>query len=388
MQFKSSILAHGIRYWIFMTILHISGHTAWGGSEQQLINTIDQLQSEDIHQKIFCFDNTPTKKAMENRNIKVLSIQKTKPHKSRYLKFLKSIIEKEQVDLIHLHTSDALTGYVLGDLMYSFNTKTIYSRKLIRNSTSFLSALKYNYSKIHGIICVSEYVKNHFSKTLSKSNQHKIRVIRDGVERSSKRPVDLPDFKMRDGLGNDIVLFGNLANHTKAKDLPTLIRAIAYLVHELGFSEFRLFQIGKHSKLTPSLIALAKELKVQDYIYFEGFIDNASSLIPEFDVFVMSSEREGGPSSVIEAFQHKTPVVSTNVGIVGEFMSNGENGFVNEVGDFKTMAENLKKLAQDANLRIKFANNGFDLYQENFTVERLGKETLQFYKDLLAGNFS
>ena len=368
---------------IFLKVLHISGHTSWGGSEQQLLNTIEELSKYDVQQLAFCFSNTPTYKALGNTQTEIFAIDKVKPHKLEYLRFLARIVKENQVDLIHLHTSDALTGYVLCDILYSLHTPTIFSRKQVRNKASFLSKLKYNYKNVNKIICVSEFVRDHFKKVIKDKNKEKLVVVRDGVD-LNENEVPAP-YKLKEKLNipDSIVLIGNIANHTRAKDLKTLIRAVHYLVNDLKLTDFHLVQMGEFSKRTDDYKNLVNELKIDPYITFMGFTENASRFLPQFDVFTMSSEREGGPSSVIESFYHKTPVVSTKVGIIEETIVDGRNGFSAEVGDYKKLAEGLKKLAGAPYLREEFAEKNYKMFLENFTAERLGENTYEVYKEVL-----
>ena len=367
---------------LLMKVLHVSGARSWGGNEQQLMYLIDELPKHGVIQKFFCFKNSPLFDKLQDKPVEVLAIDYIKPHSSTYRKVLSKMVRDHDIDIIHLHTSDAVTGYVLTDIFYSLNIPTIYARKSIRRKNSYLSQLKYNYKNIHKITCISEYVKEHFSKLLSRKNKEKLVIVRNGVN-LKEIEIKAP-YKLREKLNisDNKLSIGNIANHTKAKDLQTLIRAVHYLVNDLGETSFHLTQIGEFTKRTPDYQKLVKELEVESYITFMGFTEKASRFLPQFDVFVMSSEREGGPSSVIESLFYKTPVVSTKVGIVDEIIENGKNGFSAQVGDYKGLADSILKLMEDPELRRLFAERSYDLFLKNFTAERLGKDTFEVYKSL------
>lgn len=366
-----------------MNVLHVSGHAGWGGSEQQIIYLIDELIQYGVRQKVFCFLETPLYNKLQEKPVEVFAIEKVKPYKSDYRKFLLKIIKDQKIDLIHLHTGDAVTGYVLTDALHSLEIPTVYSRKLIRNNDSFLSRLKYNYKNIDKIICVSQIVQEEFKKSLKKKNHFKLAIVPDGVkvEDSAKEAP----YKLRETLGisKETTLIGNIANHSKAKDLKTLIKTINHLVNDLGVKNFHLIQMGETGKRTEEYQDLMKQFKLEPYFSFMGFTENASSFLPQFDIFTMSSEREGGPSSVIESIYHKTPVVSTRVGIVPELIKNGENGFSVEVGDYKTLAKYLCKLIEEPELRSTFSQRSYQFFLENFTADKLGKNTYKIYQEIL-----
>lgn len=366
-----------------MNVLHVSGARSWGGNEQQLMYLINELPKYGVVQKFFCYKNTPLSQKLQDKPVEILATDYMKPYSSSYRKELSKIVRDHKIDIIHLHTSDAVTGYVLTDIIYSLKTPTIYARKSIRRKNSYLSQLKYNYKNIHKFTCISDYVRVHFSTLLSKKNQEKLVIIRNGVNLNENKISAPYELRQKLNIPDSQLLVGNIANHTKAKDLSTLVRAIAYLVNDLGMKEFHLVQIGEFTKRTDEYKQLVKELGVENYITFMGFTEKASRFLQQFDVFVMSSEREGGPSSVVEAFYYKTPVISTKVGIVDEVIDSGENGFSAEVGDYKALGESILKLNNDPVLRKSFSESSHELFLKNFTAERLGQDTYEVYKSLL-----
>ena len=108
-------------------------------------------------------------------------------------------------------------------------------------------------------------------------------------------------------------MLGSIANHTAAKDLGVLIETMNKIVHEHGIENIRLIQMGDFSKLTPGFKSMIAEKKLDEYIIMTDFQKNAFSFLPQFDTFVVTSEREGGPSSLVEALYYKAPIVSTRV---------------------------------------------------------------------------
>ncbi len=366
-----------------MTVLHISGAQVWGGNEQQLTYLINELDRLGVTQKIFCFSKTPLFKAVINLPIEIIAIEPLSPYSRKYRSFLSKIVKKHSIDVLHLHTSDSVTGYVVTDLIKNLKTPTLFARKGIRNKTSFLSKLKYNYKNIHGILCISEYVKKHFGAILSETNKKKLVTVYNGVKVDNI--LKKPAFQLKDRLrfSPETFVIGNIANHTDAKDLPTLINTIDYLVHTLKVTDFHLVQIGDFSRNTESLKELVRKKQLEPYITFMGFIENASTFLSQFDVFLMTSEREGGPSSVVEALYYKTPVISTRVGVVEEVIEDGVNGFSTEIRDATQLAEKILKFKRTPELKKQFSELSYNIFLQKFTADQLGKNTLAVYKKLI-----
>lgn len=365
-----------------MNVLHISGATSWGGNEQQLIYLINELQNYEVNQYMLCFKDTKLLSEASTLKIEIHSVNVMKSYNLRYLKILREEVVKNQIDIIHLHTSNAVTAYVLCDRLYRLKTPTIFARKSIRRKMSYLSKQKYNYKNIDRILCISKYVEDNFKKELSPETHKKFVIVNNGV----KKPIsnDLPEFDLRKKLniGTEIFLIGNIANHTQAKDLPTLIKTIETLVKQKRFTNFHLVQMGEYSSRTEELKNMVRELNLEKYVTFLGFTPNASILQKQMDVFVMTSEREGGPSSVVEAFYNRTAVISTKVGIIDEVIVDGVTGFKVEVGDYQALATKIIELANNPELKEQFRERSLKLYHDRFTSEMLGKNTLEVYKNI------
>jgi len=366
-----------------MNVLHISGAHVWGGNEQQLLSLIIGLQNYNVNQSFFCFNNSPLIEKLGQTDITILSIPKCGHGSKKYIRFFKEIVLAQKIDLIHLHTSASLTGYVLTDIFYNLGVKVIFSKKAVSRKTSFLSKIKYNYKGVDSIICVSAYVMEHFKAALNSKNYHKLSVIYDGVnEKVYKSPIEI-NLKEVLSVEPSAFIIGNIANHTRAKNLPLLVETLNYLVNNLNLRDIHLVQIGYFSKRTESLREKIKEYNLEKFITLLGFSDNTHSLHPQFNVFLLTSEREGGPTVILESFKHKIPVVSTKVGLVDDCVVHGTHAYVADVGDFKSLAESIFKLKSDKVIGDNFVRNANDLFLNKFTEKKFVLDTYEHYNKIL-----
>lgn len=364
-----------------MKILHISGATGWGGNEQQMIDLIPELTNLGVENFVFGVGNSLLHHECENNNIHFINSKKNKLNKFANYRFLKSVVKDIQPDLIHLHTSDSLTVFTISDLLFRLKTKAVFSKKGMGSSSSFLSKFKYNYTNIESIICVSEAVKKSFSRTMTEKNMSKLTVVYDGI--NIHRAKEGNDLNIRElfNINEDKFILGNIANHVKAKDLFTLIRALSYLIYDLGFNNIHLVQMGKFSgNITPEIKKLIIEMKLDNYITLADFQPNALGFLTQFDLYIMSSEREGLPLTIFEAFLKKTPVVSTTAGGIPEAITHDFNGYLCEIGDFENLAKNIYKLINDQKKKDEFVSRSYEIFFENFTSEKSAKNLLKIYQ--------
>ena len=363
-----------------MKILHISGARSWGGNEQQLILNINELNQLQTKNFIFGIENTPLHERAKRHNIEFIASKSRKISKFGNVAQLKDLIQQYQFDVIHLHTSDALTLMYFYSLLNSIPAKVIFCKKGIGGSSSFLSKLKYNASFLHRIICVSKSVEDNFKPMLNEKTKLKTTVVYDCISEQT-----FP--KISDELMNrfsDIkasYFMGSIANHTKAKDLPTLIEAVSILKNKYQLSNFKLIQVGEYSKLTDEFKILIQQKGVENEFVLTGKIEDAMQLNHMFDAFVVSSSREGGPTSALEAMLYQTPVVSTQVGVIPEVIVNGKNGFTCPPNQPELLADALFAMySLNEEQRKNMTDQNYQFILDNFTSKNIAQQILTIYE--------
>jgi glycosyltransferase involved in cell wall biosynthesis len=136
----------------------------------------------------------------------------------------------------------------------------------------------------------------------------RVRQIPNGVDAVAlARQVRQP-FGLRQQTGER--LFGTLAGLRPEKNLGRLLRIAAMLP---GAIPWRLVIAGEGAQRA-QLEALARELGLAERVVFTGLVDHPGSVLGELDVYVLTSDTEQMPISVLEAMALGLPVLATDVG--------------------------------------------------------------------------
>ena len=107
-----------------------------------------------------------------------------------------------------------------------------------------------------------------------------------------------------------------------------------------------------------------------------GFIEEEGKrrVFEDADIFVLPSYSEGFSCAVLEALAFGLPIVTTNVGALPEIVTDGENGFVIEPGDYEALSEKIIRLVEDQNLRRDMALRNIEKAAREFNIERVAKD--------------
>lgn len=138
------------------------------------------------------------------------------------------------------------------------------------------------------------------------------------------------------------------------KNQVLLLRAFA----GLGNVKAELWMLGSGC-LGEALRREAEDLGIADKVRWCGFLNNPYPLFRNADCFVLSSDWEGMPNTLIEAMLCGTAVVSTRCDYgPGEIVKDGEQGLLVPTGDVVALTAALRTLAVDPELRRRMAEQG------------------------------
>lgn len=126
------------------------------------------------------------------------------------------------------------------------------------------------------------------------------------------------------------------------------------LVHD-ELPDYRLVFYGDGVDLE-KVKQLAKEKGLQEYVDFIGAVKDVVNQIKGSRLLVLSSDYEGIPNVILEAFAAGTPVVATDCSPGGArvLIDNEKNGFIVPIRDAASLAQKSMQLIGDDKLSMEF----------------------------------
>lgn len=211
-----------------------------------------------------------------------------------------------------------------------------------------------------------------------------ISVVHNGIDTHTWSPCQT-NVAMREALGleNAAPIIGYVGRVSAEKDLYSWLRAVALVATECPQARFVLVGEGRNDSLLAELRKIAAGLDIADKVQFLGYRDNLPAIYATFDIFFLSSLREGICNSLLEAMAMGIPVVATDVGGTKEVILHERTGFLVSSGNVEGMAKAILRLVSNTVLRKKLGLAGRKRIEDDFSFRsRLSRiETL--YEEII-----
>jgi len=136
---------------------------------------------------------------------------------------------------------------------------------------------------------------------------------------------------------------------------------------------------------------MTQKLSLQNNVVFSGSKgnDEALALVAKATAFVLPSvivangDRDGIPTSLIEAMYLRTPVISTRVSGIPELIDDGMNGLLAEPGDVQGLARKIEQVLGDPALRERLGRAAREKVEHGFYVQDTAEVLLGGWKETI-----
>ena len=366
-----------------MKVLHIITRMNTGGPAvflDHLTNAISKLDCESVIAYGYCESNEADYTDNHKLNAQLIKIKSL--HRSlnliddiRAFFQIRKVIKNTNPDLVNTHTSK---GGALGRIaaksvnrkltvVHTFHGHLIYGYFARYKSFVFTIIERFMSLFTDSVVAVTGETKRSLS-SFGIGKRLDWQVIPIGIPVQNRPIKDLT-------AGNALKILW-VGRFTDIKDPLYAISVIQALVNQGGL-QIELTMVGEGE--------LFKKVKTSAHnlpITFTGWMVNPFENIKEFDLLMLSSKNEGLPLVMLEAANYGRATISRNVGGVGEFIKDGESGYL-ITGDSSEMAVKLKQIAQSKKslMEVGLAANKFLINE--FSVDKMASKYLSLYSKLI-----
>jgi glycosyltransferase involved in cell wall biosynthesis len=133
----------------------------------------------------------------------------------------------------------------------------------------------------------------------------------------------------------------------------------------------------------PRLRRLVEELGCGERVRLLGFRADVKELYQAFDVFALSSLREGLPNVLLEAMALEVPVLATRIAGVPQLIDHEQNGLLIQPGSVDELTRALERLLRDSELRQRLARGGRETIVTRYSFAVRMRKIQAIYDELL-----
>jgi len=296
-----------------------------GGVKTILINLINHLSKK---KKIFLITNKKGKDLRKIKNLKIISSNQKRIFfvNDRILSSFYSMLSLAKI-LFEL-PKRGTTIFSMQSSFFAVILCFFLNYKInIRISEDPCGATKYADNKIFAwLINITKLFTYNFSTiifTNATKSQNCVRnfvITKNKVELlynpTLKKILKKNKFKKRN-------FFLNVGRFTKQKNQKLLIKAFSIFCQKNNKYKLLIFGQGPNKKLLQNYIY---ELGLQNKVELKNWTKNLSQYYDKAKIFISTSLYEGMPNALIEAINHETPSITTNVSGADDILINGKGG--------------------------------------------------------------
>jgi len=355
-------------------LAYIITSSDWGGAQHYVFDLAKSLKEE--FEVLICAGLNNKKidgllDKAEKMDIKTYTFTNI-VRKINIIKDIKALFEIaifyniEKPDIVHLNSSKAGILGSLAKILSSYKPKIIYTVH------GWVFTEPMNIFKKRLYICLEKLASKFRDQIIVLSDSEKqialdYKICKENKLVIIKNAISTIDFYNKSvakellGLPKDKIIIGTISNYYKTKGLKYLVQA------GLQLKDFYFVIIGDGPEKEG--ITASKNIKLL------GYMPDASKYLYAFDVFVLSSLKEGYPYVITEAMYAGLPIVATKVGAIEEILKNYKNKILINPGDTKYLKDALIKI--DKKLEIPIDEGGIKINFANF--DNFIKETKKLY---------
>ena len=255
-----------------------------------------------------------------------------------------------------------------------------FRKKCIKDSTlkSLLGAIEGKYYRINKVY------KSKIDYIITPSNFYKLKMIEDGQNEKNidfiHNYIKIEDYNLNTEDNGYALYFGRLS---KEKGILNLIYAFKNLINT--DKTLRLYIAGRGPE-EENIREIIKNNNLEENIKLLGFLN--SNQVKEYIrkcsfVVIPSIWYENCPYSALETQAIGKPIIGSDLGGIPELVKNEENGLIYKYNDINQLAEAMRKLYYDKDLRDAYGKNAKEYAKKEYDQERYYKKIMEIYTNVL-----
>ena len=293
---------------------------------------------------------------------------------------LVDMVKLYKIELLHVHYAipHAYAGYMAKQMLKDEGiiipmVTTLHGTDitLVGNHPFYKPAVSFSINKSDVVTSVSKSLKDDTYNLFNIKKE--IHVIPNFIELDKIRNESLISCQRSVMAKKEERIVTHISNFRKVKRIPDVIK-IFYKIQQQVPAKLMMVGDGPEKAKAEQL---CNELGIQEKVIFFGNSNEIDQILSFSDLFLLPSETESFGLAALEAMAWSVPVISSNSGGLSEVNFDGISGYLSNVGDVDSMAENAMKILSSNETLAKFRANALGVAKQ-FDI----KNILPLYENL------
>lgn len=296
------------------------------------------------------------------------------------------VAETENLDLLHVHYAipHSISAILARESLQPHRRLPVITTlhgtdiTLVGADRSYLPITRYGIVQSDGVTAISNYLKQATAEIFDFDN---IAVIPNFICASDYQRHAVENLRAELAPNNETLLV-HVSNFRPVKRPVDCVEILARVL-KLTETRVRLVMVGDGSERSLAEHR-ARCLGIEEHCSFVGKQPKISDYLSAADVLLLPSEQESFGLAALEAMACEVPVIASRVGGLPEVVTDGETGYLSEVGDVEKMSADATRLVADEELRREMGKRARTSAISRYSTDLVIPQYINFYERVLA----
>ena len=299
-----------------------------------------------------------------------------------------TVAEEENLDLLHVHYAipHSISAILARESLKPNRRLPVVTTlhgtdiTLVGADRSYLPITRYGIEQSDGVTAISHYLKKATKETFHFDD---IVVIPNFVcQHDYKRQ---PVSSLKESLSpHGEPLLVHVSNFRPVKRPVDCVEIFARVLKQ-GIKA-RLVMVGDGSERT-NAEHRARCLGIYEQCSFVGKQPRIVDYLSVSDVLLLPSEQESFGLAALEAMACEVPVIASRVGGIPEVVTDGDTGFLSEVGNVDKMSIDAARLLADPELRLDMGRRARESAISRYRTDVVIPQYIAYYEQVIAKGY-
>lgn len=341
-------------------VLQVCDHLGWEGSRMHGVKRLFAWMIPRFDRSRFQVSLVSLRKRdLSEETLDALGIDITYLEKSKFdastLPALLKVIDRKQIDILHLHGYGATTFGRLAAALRGLPV-VLHEHANLTSTPWFQKIADRVLERYTDLAIAVSQSTAEFVIGARLVRPERVRVVYLGApvdEFSQVRSAsEIDEIRQELGIQPGEMAIGTVTRLHDSKGNEYLVRAARRVIDTRPNTRFFLFGEGP---LLPALEAEAASLGLGDRFVFGGFVRDVARVLSAFDISVFPSLWEGTPLTLFEALAAARPIVATDADGLMDVLTDGRDALIVPKRDSEALAGRIVDLIDSPDRRHELA---------------------------------